>query len=103
MAGVHCAGIAVWFGWHSIFDDKMFAIWILDFIFAFAFGIVFQYFTIAPMRGLGSGRHVAAVKADTLSLTAWQIGMYGFMAIASSLFPAADGQAAEVNTPSSGS
>jgi hypothetical protein len=25
---------------------------------------------------------VAAVKADTLSLTAWQVGMYGFMALA---------------------
>ncbi len=24
----------------------------------------------------------AAIKADTLSLTAWQVGMYGFMAIA---------------------
>ena len=25
----------------------MFAVWVLDFIFAYAFGIVFQYFTIA--------------------------------------------------------
>lgn len=25
---------------------------------------------------------IAAIKADTLSLTAWQIGMYGFMAFA---------------------
>ncbi|MGI8494114.1 MAG: DUF4396 domain-containing protein, partial [Pyrinomonadaceae bacterium] len=28
---------------------------------------------------------VAAVKADTLSLSAWQIGMYGWMAIATFL------------------
>jgi hypothetical protein len=75
--------IAVWFGWHTIFDEKMFAVWILDFIVAFVIGIVFQYFTIAPMRGLGlADGLVAAVKADTLSLTAWQIGMYGFMAVA---------------------
>lgn len=75
--------IAVAFGWHSIFAEKMFAVWIVDFLFAYAFGIVFQYFTIAPMRGLALGPGlVAAVKADTLSLTAWQIGMYGFMAVA---------------------
>jgi hypothetical protein len=27
--------IAVWFGWHKIFSEKMFAVWILDFVFAF--------------------------------------------------------------------
>ena len=76
--------IAVWFGWHGIFgDNRIFAVWIVDYIFAYAFGIIFQYFTIAPMRGLSLGQGlIAAVKADTLSLTAWQIGMYGFMAIA---------------------
>lgn len=75
--------IAVWFGWHGLFGAKIFAVWIVDYIFAYAFGIVFQYFTIAPMRNLGFGEGIAAaVKADTLSLTAWQIGMYGFMAFA---------------------
>lgn len=75
--------IAVWLGWQSIFSEKIFAVWILDFIFAFAFGIVFQYFTIKPMRGLSvKDGIVQAVKADTLSLTAWQVGMYGFMAVA---------------------
>ena len=44
--------------------------------------IAFQHFTIAPMRGLSPGKGiVAALKADALSLTAWQIGMYGWMAI----------------------
>ncbi len=75
--------IAVGFGWHSIFADRMFAIWIFDFILAFAFGIVFQYYSIVPMRKLSPRAGlVAALKADTLSLTAWQIGMYGFMAFA---------------------
>jgi hypothetical protein len=75
--------IAVWFGWQSLFTEKLFAVWIIDYIFAYAFGIVFQYFTIAPMRGLSfTDGLVAAIKADTLSLTAWQIGMYGFMAFA---------------------
>ena len=65
----------------AIFAKKIFAVWIVDFIFAFAFGMVFQYFTIAPMRGLWFGQESGpAIKADTLSLTAWQIGMYGFMA-----------------------
>jgi hypothetical protein len=75
--------IAVAFGWHSLFPDRIFAVWIVDYIFAFAFGVVFQYFTIAPMRSLGFREGIiAALKADALSLTAWQIGMYGFMAVA---------------------
>jgi hypothetical protein len=75
--------VAVAFGWHGLFADRIFAVWVLDYLFAYAFGIVFQYFSIAPMRNLSFGAGViAAVKADTLSLTAWQIGMYGFMAVA---------------------
>jgi hypothetical protein len=75
--------IAVAFGYQSLFSDKIFASWIVDYLFAYAFGILFQYFTIAPMRGLSLGQGlIAAVKADTLSLTAWQLGMYGFMAVA---------------------
>jgi hypothetical protein len=57
--------------------------WLVDYLFAHAFGIAFQYFTIAPMRHLSVGQGLwAAVKADTLSLTAWQVGMYGWMAVA---------------------
>ena len=75
--------IAVWLGWQSIFPEKIFAVWVLDFILAFGFGVAFQYFTIKPMRGLSVGQGlIQAVKADALSLTAWQVGMYGFMAIA---------------------
>lgn len=75
--------IAVWFGWQTIFETRMFAVWILDFIFAFGFGIAFQYFTITPMREVTRRQALlAALKADTLSLTAWQVGMYGFMAVA---------------------
>jgi branched-subunit amino acid transport protein len=92
--------IAVAFGWHSVFGEKMFAVWIVDYLFAYAFGIVFQYFTIAPMRGLSFGQGIAAaIKADTLSLTAWQIGMYGFMAIADFvIFRKALGAALETDT-----
>ena len=49
---------------------------LLDFILAWAFGVVFQYFTIAPMRGLSFGRGLLeAIRADTLSIIAFQIGM----------------------------
>jgi hypothetical protein len=92
--------IAATFGFRRLFDDRIFAAWILDYIMAYLFGILFQYFTIAPMRGLSLGRGlIAAIKADTLSLTAWQIGMYGFMAIANFLiFQAAFGTRLQVDS-----
>ena len=94
-------GVAVWFGWHTIFADKMFAVWVLDYLLAFGLGIAFQYFAIAPMRGLALGDGLrAAVKADFFSLTAWQVGMYGFMAIAQFyLGPRLAGARFEVDTP----
>jgi hypothetical protein len=74
--------IAVWFGWGSLFAEKTFAVWIPDFLLAFLIGIAFQYWTIAPMRNLSFGRGVAAaLKADIASITAWQVGMCGMMAI----------------------
>ena len=74
--------------------------WILDYMLAYAFGVVFQYFTIAPMRGLSFGAGMmAAMKADTLSLTAWQLGMYGFMGIAYfAIFRGEFGAKLEVNS-----
>lgn len=75
--------IAIAFGWQSLFADKLFAVWILDFILAFGFGIAFQYYAIVPMRKLAPRAGLlAAFKADALSLMAWQIGMYAFMAFA---------------------
>jgi hypothetical protein len=75
--------ILVWLGWKSLFPEKIIASWVLDYIFAFGLGIAFQYFTIKPMRQLSAKEGLAqALKADALSLTAWQIGMYGLMAIA---------------------
>ncbi|KAA5606198.1 DUF4396 domain-containing protein [Roseospira marina] len=93
--------VAVWFGWTTLFAEKMFAVWVLDYVFALLFGIAFQYFTIKPMRNLSVGQGlVQALKADVLSLTAWQVGMYGFMAIAQfALFRALLGVPLEVPTP----
>jgi hypothetical protein len=61
-----------------------------DYIFALAFGVVFQYFAIAPMRGLRlKDGLIAAAKADFISLTAFEVGLFGWMAImAFVLFPA---------------
>jgi hypothetical protein len=61
-----------------------------DYILALAFGIVFQYFAIAPMRGLGlKDGLIAAAKADFISLTAFEVGLFGWMAVmAFVLFPA---------------
>jgi hypothetical protein len=67
----------------TLWGEKIFGEWVAAYVFAYGFGIAFQYFTIAPMRGLGLREGLAAAaKADTLSLTAWQIGMYGWMAYA---------------------
>ena len=92
--------IAVALGWQTLFAEKMFAVWVLDFLFAFVLGIIFQYFAIVPMRKLSPGQGlIAALKADTLSLAAWQVGMYGAMAILQLLaFPAFFGARAEVDT-----
>ena len=77
--------VAEWFLFFvplTLFGKAIFAAWLLDYILAFLFGIAFQYFTIKPMKGLSVGQGIlAAVKADTLSLTSWQIGMYGWMAV----------------------
>ena len=70
-------------GYQTLWHEKIFSAWVLDFVVAFVLGVAFQYFTIVPMQKLSPGKGiVAALKADTLSLTAWQIGMYGWMAIA---------------------
>lgn len=66
-----------------IFGRKLYGGWLVDYLFAFLLGIAFQYFTIVPMKKLPRGEGLwAAVKADALSLTSWQLGMYGWMALA---------------------
>ncbi len=58
--------------------------WVVDYLLALAFGIGFQYAAIRGMeRTLPRGEAIRrAAKADILSLTAWQAGMYGWMAVA---------------------
>lgn len=57
--------------------------YLFDYTFAFALGIAFQYFSIRPMRkNLSRGGALrAALKADALSLTSFEIGLFGWMAV----------------------
>lgn len=83
--------IALALGWRRLWSEKMYSAWILDFLLAFAFGILFQYFSIKPMHPEMSRGTVLkrALQADALSLAAWQVGMYLFMALAQLwIFPA---------------
>jgi hypothetical protein len=87
-----CAEWIVFAAGLTLFGSKLGGAYALDFALAYAFGIAFQYFSIAPMRGLGPRDGlVAAVKADTLSLTAYEVGMFAWMALAKLvLFPGLD-------------
>ncbi|GFM30686.1 DUF4396 domain-containing protein [Novosphingobium sp. PY1] len=93
--------IAILFGWNILFAEKTFAVWIIDYVVAFGLGVVFQYFTIKPMRDLSVMQGIyQAIKADTASITAWQVGMYGGMALLQfGWFRPSYGGLAEVNTP----
>jgi hypothetical protein len=64
--------------------------YIADYLAAISLGIVFQYLAIAPMRGLSLRKGLAAAaKADVASLTAFEVGLFGWMAVmAFVLFPA---------------
>ncbi|MDQ2850048.1 MAG: DUF4396 domain-containing protein [Actinomycetota bacterium] len=58
-----------------------------DYALALLLGVGFQYFAIAPMRGLGVREGLkAAFKADVLSLTAFEVGLFGWMALMTFVF-----------------
>lgn len=72
----------------TLFGSVLFGRLGLAFVLAYLFGILFQYLAVAPMRGLGlRDGLVAAVKIDTLSLLAYQAGMFAAMALASLVLP----------------
>ncbi len=67
----------------TLFGSALYGSWLVSFCFAFIIGIIFQYYAIKPMKNLSSSQAIlVAFKADTLSLIFWQVGMYGWMAIA---------------------
>lgn len=71
----------------TVAGQALFAEFIGDYVLAVALGLAFQYFAIAPMRGLGFREGiVAAIKADILSLTAFEVGLFGWMALMAFVF-----------------
>lgn len=95
-------GFAVVGGLHWIFSNELFAGWVISYAVALLIGITFQYAAIAPMnRSRGVRRNIfEAAKADVLSLSAWQIGMYGGMAIGQLwVFPTYFGGVVATDTP----
>ncbi|RFC65512.1 DUF4396 domain-containing protein [Fulvimarina endophytica] len=76
--------VAVLFGYKILFAEKIFAVWIFDYVLALLIGIAFQYASLKPMNPEMTRVEAlkSAIKADVLSLTAWQIGMYGSIAVA---------------------
>jgi Domain of unknown function (DUF4396) len=71
----------------TIVGQAISAEFIGDYVLALALGIVFQFFAIAPMRGLSVGKGlVEAAKADVLSLTAFEVGLFGWMALMAFVF-----------------
>jgi len=74
----------VFFTGLTVAGSVLWANYAIDFVLAYAFGILFQYYSIAPMRGLSGWAGVkAALKADTVSLIAFEVGMFLWMALSS--------------------
>ncbi len=66
----------------TLLGSPLYASFAADLFLAWLLGIAFQYFTIKPMRNLSSSQAlVAALKADTLSILAFEIGLFGWMAL----------------------
>jgi hypothetical protein len=88
LADVVCEFTIAAFG-ITVLGSMLLAEYSIDLAAAWLLGIVFQYFAIRPMRqGTATQALVAAIKADTLSILAFQVGMYAWMAIVSFLlFP----------------
>ncbi|MFD2638882.1 DUF4396 domain-containing protein [Piscibacillus salipiscarius] len=67
----------------TIAGSVLFAHYLVEFILAYLFGIAFQYFAIYPMQKSKNKMKAIkqAIKADSLSLIAFEVGMFGFMAL----------------------
>jgi hypothetical protein len=71
----------------TFFGSMLYASFAADLSFAWLLGIVFQYFTIKPMRNLSPAQALlAALKADTLSILAFEVGLFGWMALTYLIF-----------------
>lgn len=72
----------------ALFGSDLGGKFLLGFVLAYILGIVFQYYSVAPMRGLGLREgFAAAIRADTLSLLAYEVGMFAWMGFRAWLYP----------------
>lgn len=68
-------------GW-MLFGERLYAEYVVEFGLAYLFGIAFQYLPIRAMRQLSPYEAIVdAVKADSLALTAFEVGLFGWMAV----------------------
>jgi hypothetical protein len=83
------AEFAIFFLGIQLLGTTLLTEYVGDFVVAVVLGLVFQYFAVAPMRGLGlRDGLVAAAKADLVSLVAFEVGLFAWMAVqALVLFP----------------
>jgi Domain of unknown function (DUF4396) len=66
----------------TLFGSKLLTADAVDFALAYALCVAFQFFTITPIRHLGLKEGLwTAVKADTISPVAFEVGIFGFMAL----------------------
>jgi hypothetical protein len=92
VSATHCGAgctigdiISTWFifiGSIAIFGPILVTVFILDFTFAWFLGVIFQYLAISEMRNVSLKEGlVDSIKADTLSLAAFEIAIFRWMAI----------------------
>lgn len=77
----------VFFTGLTIASITLYADFVVEFIIAYIFGIGFQYYGMGFTKHDQPGQAIKnAIKADTWSLVAFEIGMFGWMALAYFLF-----------------
>ena len=67
----------------TIAGSTLYAHFTAQFILAYIFGILFQFYAIYPMNKKAGVKNafISAIKADTLSLIAFEVGMFGWMVL----------------------
>lgn len=72
----------------AIAGSTLFAHYVVEFVLAYLFGVLFQFYAIYPMnKEKGAGNAIkSAIKADSLSLIAFEVGMFGWMALVHYVF-----------------
>ncbi|MGY0694928.1 DUF4396 domain-containing protein [Virgibacillus sp. FSP13] len=77
----------VFFTGFTIAGSTLFADYAVEFTLAYIFGIAFQYYGMGFKKHDNPGKAIAnAIKADTWSLIAFEIGMFGWMALTHYVF-----------------